>query len=318
MVANIIATVLGTICAITAVVWMYRGARYTLRMQRVMEAMQYTSYSSNTRAKSDLIDVQYAGMGVDWERVAIAAHLVLTLGSNWKNWQNWTGRAARLDDWPEQDELVTIVGSVAIGVVTIRDRRLYISFRGRRTRRETADCYALSQRTIAVTGWTGSQSPAVHEGMARIYETVVREVITATQNTRARWDRIVISGHSMGGALALLTALTLNQTYPRVCSVFTFGAPRVGNMAFRDLVKLRLGSRAMRIVNESDDVCFTPLATMPNIGHSCNGVDYTQIGELILLFGTHHGTTGLNHEMSAYVGAIEAMAMGPSARSSTL
>eukprot|EP01018_Ginkgo_biloba_P009044 Gb_04087 [translate_table: standard] len=72
---------------------------------------------------------------------------------------------------------------------------------------------------------------------------------------------ITITGHSLGGALGLLNAYEMaakgvnrsrnGRDIP--ITVFSFGAPRVGNMAFRDRLN-ELGVKTLRVVSEQDMV----------------------------------------------------------------
>jgi predicted lipase len=40
---------------------------------------------------------------------------------------------------------------------------------------------------------------------------------------------MIVNGHSLGGALAILAAVDIKLHFGRVNSVYTFGQPRVGN-----------------------------------------------------------------------------------------
>ena len=65
---------------------------------------------------------------------------------------------------------------------------------------------------------------------------------------------LLITGHSLGGALALLCAHRLAlQTVP-IHSVHTFGQPRVGDHAFAAAYDSLLGDRTYRVVNQNDVV----------------------------------------------------------------
>lgn len=44
--------------------------------------------------------------------------------------------------------------------------------------------------------------------------------------------KIIVSGHSLGGALAVLCALDLHRTYNKVDRLTTIGQPRIGNSEF--------------------------------------------------------------------------------------
>jgi triacylglycerol lipase len=81
---------------------------------------------------------------------------------------------------------------------------------------------------------------------------------------RNRGNRTVwITGHSLGGALAVLCAAqaALVDGIP-VQGVYTFGQPRVGNSDFASTLNAALGSRIYRIVNDRDIVPRVPLFSM--------------------------------------------------------
>ncbi len=44
--------------------------------------------------------------------------------------------------------------------------------------------------------------------------------------------KIIVTGHSLGGSLAILAAADLHKTHGKIDQVYTFGQPRVGNAAF--------------------------------------------------------------------------------------
>ncbi len=79
---------------------------------------------------------------------------------------------------------------------------------------------------------------------------------------------LVLTGHSLGGALALLAAFVLAKQYPLgyIAAVTTFGQPRVGNRAFVDAYDSEpsafqqvLGEITQRYVNSVDVVPHLPL-----------------------------------------------------------
>ncbi|KAJ9066716.1 hypothetical protein DSO57_1006938 [Entomophthora muscae] len=68
--------------------------------------------------------------------------------------------------------------------------------------------------------------------------------------------RFIITGHSLGGAVAILSAIELKQRLNipwRKIEVFTYGQPRTGNVAFARYIN-QLPMHVTRVVNENDIV----------------------------------------------------------------
>ncbi|XVF25405.1 hypothetical protein REPUB_Repub13aG0209800 [Reevesia pubescens] len=85
-------------------------------------------------------------------------------------------------------------------------------------------------------------------------EQVMKEVKKLVTFYEGRGEEVslTITGHSLGGALALLNAYEAAATLPGLpVSVISFGAPRVGNSAFRDEL-VELGVKALRMVIKQD------------------------------------------------------------------
>jgi hypothetical protein len=70
---------------------------------------------------------------------------------------------------------------------------------------------------------------------------------------------IFVTGHSLGGALAVLAAARINSKQPeRVPAVYTFGMPRAGGEAFAAAYNQALGSRTFRLIHGDDVVPTVP------------------------------------------------------------
>lgn len=65
-------------------------------------------------------------------------------------------------------------------------------------------------------------------------------------------NRLFVTGHSLGGALAVVTALSLAAQGRAVHAVYTFGMPRPGNAAFATTYNQALGSCTYRLVYGDD------------------------------------------------------------------
>ncbi|KAH0673366.1 hypothetical protein KY284_024453 [Solanum tuberosum] len=70
---------------------------------------------------------------------------------------------------------------------------------------------------------------------------------------------ITITGHSLGAALATLTACDITSKFSNapIVSVVSFGGPRVGNKSFRCQLE-KSGTNVLRIVNSDDPVTKVP------------------------------------------------------------
>jgi len=74
----------------------------------------------------------------------------------------------------------------------------------------------------------------VHSGFMSAYETVRLAAKAAVIEliTQIKPSRVVITGHSLGGALATLCATELAPLLPVPVHVYNYGSPRVGNINF--------------------------------------------------------------------------------------
>ena len=71
-----------------------------------------------------------------------------------------------------------------------------------------------------------------------------------------------VTGHSLGGALALLAAWRFQRHFLPVSAVVTFGAPMIGNEAAARAFEEEFGSRILRYVNLEDPVPLLPSVSL--------------------------------------------------------
>ena len=81
---------------------------------------------------------------------------------------------------------------------------------------------------------------------------------------------IYVTGHSLGGALAVLNAFDIAAHTQRTVTVFTFGQPRVGGEKFREAYE-ELVPDSYRVVVDGD-----PIARIPGML-----IDYEHVGKLL-------------------------------------
>jgi triacylglycerol lipase len=94
----------------------------------------------------------------------------------------------------------------------------------------------------------------VHRGFLEAINLVWKDVVTRLAAIRTNNQRLFITGHSLGAALATLAAAKLQELNEPVDGIYTFGSPRVGDKKFADKFDAALGSRNFRIVNNNDVV----------------------------------------------------------------
>lgn len=89
-------------------------------------------------------------------------------------------------------------------------------------------------------------------------------------------QRVFVTGHSLGGAVACLAAARAAYEHvlaPQALTLFTYGQPRAGDATFVDFVNRTLPGRVVRIVNNLDLVPRVPPRNsfVARYGH-CDGV----------------------------------------------
>lgn len=89
-----------------------------------------------------------------------------------------------------------------------------------------------------------------------------RQILEAVSRFRDRGQPLWVTGHSLGGALAVLCAARLHLTEGvPVQGVYTFGQPRVGDYGFASAFDRAFAGRVFRFVNNNDIV-----PTVPPVG----------------------------------------------------
>jgi len=98
----------------------------------------------------------------------------------------------------------------------------------------------------------------IHAGFLRQYGRISEELRERVQALREEFPEaaLVVSGHSLGGALAYLAALEL-ALWGSVAALYTFAAPRLGDVAFARQVEETFPN-AIRVVVKGDLVPRVP------------------------------------------------------------
>jgi pimeloyl-ACP methyl ester carboxylesterase len=140
-----------------------------------------------------------------------------------------------------------------------------LSFRGTTDGRDRRTDLSIGVAKTTVQGY--AQAVQVHRGFYEAFD-LVADGIRITLNASASPQKpIFITGHSLGGALALVASAALageKGLGGRIAAVYTFGAPRVGARDFDRVVK----APHYRLVNEGDVVPLIPPSWLFGYGHT--------------------------------------------------
>lgn len=137
--------------------------------------------------------------------------------------------------------------------------RLSITFRGSTTHKDWKTNLTFRRKTIPYGNI--SSKIRVHSGFLEIYK--APNVRASIHNMISKdIQQVKISGHSQGAALAILCGVDLEYNFPdKDYEVVLFGAPRVGNRAFRESYNKRL-FKTLRVENGNDIITKLPFVWM--------------------------------------------------------
>ncbi len=143
---------------------------------------------------------------------------------------------------------------IPIGFVVQRKDRVFLVFRGTQTVREWIRNFSMSLSSYPIPGYG-----KVHDGFLQTYNAIRTEILESLAATDPK-ARISIAGHSLGGALTTLALPDIEATLKRkVCALYTFGSPRVGDNEFVRAFNGAFGRISFRVVNTSDIITSLPL-----------------------------------------------------------
>ena len=160
------------------------------------------------------------------------------------------------------------------------------------------DCTVIAFRgTASLRDWlTDAEFPLrplpgtparVHEGFLTAIDSILPDLLAFLAPPQAPCPAprasvpILLTGHSLGGALAVLAAWFLQAQGLPVHSVYTFGQPRVGDRAFASRYASLLGARTHRVVNQNDLVPRVP-GVLLGYRHAGELALINAVGELVL------------------------------------
>jgi hypothetical protein len=135
----------------------------------------------------------------------------------------------------------------------------------------------------------------VHSGFLKQYNNIKLSIFSKIK-TLMPIEHIIITGHSLGGALSVLCACDLAEEYPNLkVECLTFGSPKVGNWKFVDEIENISNLFLLRINHEGD---FIPQLPCCGFSHTKNLLSIRCSGMRWYEFRKRHE---LAHMMTSYM-----------------
>jgi triacylglycerol lipase len=198
---------------------------------------------------------------------------------------------------------------VPIGFVASAGNAIYVVFRGTQTISEWISNATFPQVIYDFVNDFGK----THRGFTAVYESVHEALLTAVNELIDTGDvsTLYVTGHSLGGALAVLATPELWARTPLEPIMYNFAAPRVGDAWFRQRYN-ELIRNSWRTVNRHDLVPDLPPVTVISFDvFPPEEVSYTHVfSENEITFGDSIDNPldvlniGSNHDMCNYYNAI--------------
>jgi predicted lipase len=186
----------------------------------------------------------------------------------------------------------TIFGLVGRNLAT---RTAFVAIRGTQTQKEwlqNLDLDATAYRPVSGFG-------DVHMGWMGLYESMRANLAANLPAACAGCEHLIVTGHSLGAALAVLAAPDIAKNVPvPEPELTTFGGPRPGLYDFAVPFNLLI-DRCYRVVNLFDIVPHLPLA-LP-------GLPYTHVGVQIAVDSGGSIDQTHRHSLDAYRSGLNAL-----------
>ncbi len=190
-----------------------------------------------------------------------------------------------------------------IGYILTSKTNNIIAFRGTQTQAEwVQNLRAVQQEYRDLI--TGKSYGLVHRGFMDIVRQKIGNSLLEVVQQLDPTIPCYITGHSLGSAIATLTALEIALNVPQMreqIQLYTYAAPRVGNSDFAQ-VHNSLIPNSYRIVNQGD---FVPLIPPVKINKPDSKAEYAHLGQK-WAFLSQYGDVLLNHIVDTYSQAIAA------------
>lgn len=150
-----------------------------------------------------------------------------------------------------------------------------------------------------------NSTPSVHQGFVQAYENFREDILNTLSNLDPdKKKTIIVTGHSLGAAIATLTGIDLVQNSYSNVVVYNFASPRIGDQVFVDFVDNQIKLPLYRFVNMSDMIPNLPPSVSPNMVDTSKPYIYMHCGTLIE-FQINRLSMLNNHLIPVYMQGLE-------------
>ncbi|MFZ9518940.1 MAG: alpha/beta fold hydrolase [Silvanigrellaceae bacterium] len=98
----------------------------------------------------------------------------------------------------------------------------------------------------------------VHGGFFSAAQSVRDYSLEAALLAESKRKPLILAGHSLGGAVAFLSAVDLERSGKKIHSIWTFGAPKIGEHTFTDAARKLLANRLQVVIQPNDPIPLLP------------------------------------------------------------
>ncbi|MBO9130939.1 lipase family protein [Bacillus sp. 165] len=184
------------------------------------------------------------------------------------------------------------------GFILESEESIIVAFRGTQSDPDWIADSLITQREYPYTANSGN----VHSGFLSIYETCRDTIMEALVKLPSN-KTLLVTGHSLGGALAVLHMLDarVNTSFNNYI-MYSFAGPKVGDLAFKNYYNLQVAN-SYRFVNLFDVVPLLPPRKI-SLEKIEREWEYFHVNNP-LTFAMNMGSIIKNHGMPTYIAGVE-------------
>jgi hypothetical protein len=218
----------------------------------------HSQWTSGKISKDDLpCETPKAPVEFDIGNPRTQGNAYLLMAASHLAYRFWPGRRERiLKEWGFHSfRLFDNKQTSTNGFWAEHDQFVLLVYRGTQ---EPTDLITDADVQLEKTPELWSMPGRVHSGFFSAAQSVREFSFEAALRAESKRKPLILAGHSLGGAVAMLSAIDLERSRKHVHSLWTFGAPKTGEPAFTHAAKKILGKRLHTVIQPSDPIPLLP------------------------------------------------------------